>query len=188
MEFRLLLQPRNLPKQLRYRQSTPLLNVDVELFEAGGAVRDPPSAPSSTISTTFDSLCDHYFSATPSTNAISVQTPAYLTYHLYSSPHRPRTLVYSPLTKYSFTRLPVYPNTRILVLGEILVYSLLVYFPLANARLLVTRIFPLGNHSFTRMLVCSYARMLVCPHTRPRGAIHLLAFLLNVYLPPDDYI
>jgi hypothetical protein len=41
-----------------------------------------------------------------------------------------------------------------------LVYSLLVYFPLTNARLLVTRIFPLGNYSFARLLVYSYNRIL----------------------------
>jgi hypothetical protein len=61
-----------------------------------------------------------------------------------------------------------------------LVYSLLVYFPLVIARMLVC--------SYARLLVYSYARILAYSHTRPRGATHLLAFLLNVYLPPDDYI
>jgi hypothetical protein len=50
-----------------------------------------------------------------------------------------------------------------------LVYSLLVYFPLVITRLPVC--------SFARLLGCSFARLLVYSCTPPRGAIHLLAFL-----------
>jgi hypothetical protein len=68
------------------------------------------------------------------------------------------------LEKYSCTR---FPNTRIFALGEILFYSLLVYFPFANALSLVTRIFPLAIlvYSYTRSLVRSFARVLTYSHT-----------------------
>jgi hypothetical protein len=77
-----------------------------------------------------------------------------------------------------------------------LVYTLLVYLPLVITRLLVCSFARVLVCSCARVLVCSCARVLVCScarmllhsQTRPRGAIHLLDFILNVYLPPNDYI
>jgi hypothetical protein len=59
--------------------------------------------------------------------------------------------------------------TRISALGRVLVYShtrMLVYSPLGITPLVVTRIFSLGEYSFTRILPCS--------HTGPRGNSRLL--------------
>jgi hypothetical protein len=77
-----------------------------------------------------------------------------------------------------FASLASLASTRIFPLGRVLIYSytrMLVYLPLAITRLLVTRILPLGEYSFTRILTCS--------HTRPRES---LVYSLLAYFSLED--
>jgi hypothetical protein len=60
-----------------------------------------------------------------------------------------------------FASLALLASTRIFPLGRVLIYSytrMLAYSPWGITRLLVTRIFPLGEYSFTRTLEYSFTR------------------------------